>query len=347
MRDAKPLLTIIIPVYNSARSIGVISKSILSERFTDFELILVDDGSTDDTLSKLKAIQEKDNRVRVFTKTNGGPSSARNYGVEKSRGKYIQFYDSDDNVADGALQTTISAISENDSDVLASGWQIDLQAPQKLVKNYEQIRPTPELVTENTTSFVLRSLGDNGTLYNLWNKLFRADIIHQNKLRFREELRFGEDLVFALEYFQHIKSLRIVPDVTYHYLTSSSTGEFSRWSIVPEHRVANDEAIIEFAGNSPSPTERDLLDWVRWRWLMSYWSLVAGSNKSFSEKLSLIDQFKPVNLRLAHIKTIGWPRFLLQLATKIASVATFSSLLLAHVMMLLKQIIIMAKTALK
>ena len=343
----QPLLSIVIPVYNAKKSIKSIVTCILREEFKDFELLLINDGSTDNTLAILEEIAEKDTRIKVYDKSNGGPSSARNLGLKEATGQYIQFYDSDDTIPNQALSITTKAIQNTDSDLLISGWQIDLHTSNQLIKNYEQIHLSREFVSKDVTEYVLRSLGTNGLLYNLWNKLFRADIIRQNDLRFREDLRFGEDLLFSLDYFKHTKTIAIIPEITYNYQTNSKTSVFSSSSLVPEYRIANDKAIIIFAGDNPSKIERDLLQWLRWRWLISYWSLVAGSDKKLSEKLQLIKAFSPQGLVLARTQYIGSKNYLLQLIAMLTRTTTLGSLLLGWSMNFLKKTIVSIKTTIR
>lgn len=340
-----PLLSIIIPVWNSDNAIRRITGSILDQSFQDFELILVDDGSTDDTLAVLHSIEMQDARVKVHTKPNGGPSSARNIGLEKATGAYIQFYDADDTIPRDALSIITSAIQHPNCDLLVSGWRVDLQTPKGLVKDYKRITPKHEYITENISENVLRSLGSSGTLYNLWNKLFRADIIRGNHLRFREDLRFGEDTLFSLDYFKHVRTFSIIPDVTYYYLTNSETSVFASSSIAPEYRTANDAAIVDFIGDHPTEAEHDLALWLRWRWLMSYWSLVAASQKSFAEKRRLIAHFSPAHLTIVKTpKYIGLKKYVLQLLASIARMSVITSLLPGWLFHIFKQGIISVKT---
>lgn len=344
---SQPLLSIIIPAWNTGDTVRQIINSVVSQSFTGFEMIIIDDGSTDDTPRILQAIEKTDERIRVFTKENGGPSSARNLGLDKATGKYIQFYDADDNIASDALANTISSMESLKCDLLISGWQIDLQSPKGLITNYKQIAPNEEKVTSNITEYVLRSMGNDGKLYNLWNKLFNADIIRKHHLRFQESLWFGEDVLFSLEYLKYTRSLCVIPDVTYHYLTNSSTSVFSSSSINPEYRIANDEAIVRFAGDNPTEAEHNFLQWLRWRWLMSYWSLVAGSNKSFSDKRGLVYNFRPNDLTLSGIKFIGPKKYTLQLLAYLARFTVPGSLLLGWGVNSLKKTILFIKTTLR
>ena len=302
---SNPLLSIIIPVWNNPKSIKKITSSILSQSFSDFELILVDDGSTDDTLQRLQGIAAGDSRVRVFTKPNGGPSSARNLGLDEANGKYIQFFDSDDNIKDGSLSLVVDEMEQRSSDMAVSGWQINLLTKDGSVKPLEHISPARQVLDGNIKKPVIRSLGIDGTLYNLWNKLFRADIIRKHDLRFREDLWFGEDLVFALNYLEHVKRVDIIPDITYCYLTNVGDSVVSRSSLVPEYRIANDEEIVKFAEDNLDNESRDLLNWLRRRWVMSFWIIVSGSGKSLPEKRKLIRQ---VNIK--DIKTVWSPKYI-------------------------------------
>ena len=281
----KPLVSVIIPVWNTGASVCNMTDAILGQSFRDFELILVDDGSTDNTLSVLRKIERVDSRVKVFTKQNGGPSSARNLGLEKATGEYIQFYDADDSITPHSLKICIDAILASKSDIVVSGWQIYTVRNNKIHSKYTPYVLRDETVSNNLEAYVLRSLGTNGMLYNLWNKLFRADIIREHHLRFREDLSFGEDLIFALHYFSHISHLQVISDITYHY-QESSAGAFGKSALNTTFRRINSEELATFASNNQTPEISDLFHWIEWRWLLSYWLLVARSDKSYHQKIA-------------------------------------------------------------
>ena len=343
-----PVLSIIIPVYNTGDSVNRMVNSILSQTFSDFELILVNDGSTDDTPGHLEKLAANDERVLVLTKENGGPSSARNLGLGAAKGEYIQFYDSDDLTVEGTLDKIIKIAAEKNSDMVISGWQIDLKTKKGMIENYKTINPPADTLEKDLKKSVLKSIGSDGTLYNLWNKLLRADIIKQNNLRFREDLRFGEDVIFALEYMEFVSRIDIIPEVTYRYQVGSSTSVFSKSSLVPEYRQENDRAIVKFVGQNPAPDEFALLQWVRWRWLMSYWSLVAASDKSLKEKTSLIKQFQPENLRIPKSSSqIGIKKYLTILLASLARFTPLGSLILCGVHNFTKQSVISLKSLAK
>ncbi len=344
MYMAKPLVSIIIPAWNTGDTIRHIASSVLAQPFRDFELILVDDGSTDDTLSVLRAIAKTDSRVRVFTKQNGGPSSARNLGLERAMGEYIQFYDADDDIDSDALTTVMQHASKG-TDIIISGWQIDRQISNtELIKNFDRFLPPPQVVDSNLNEYVIRSLGNSGTLYNLWNKLFRTEIIREHHLHFREDLRFGEDLLFALEYLRHSKRIHIIPNITYHYKVNSEGSVFSSSSLIPEYRRVNDDAVVEFAKDKYS----DELQWLRWRWLMSYWSLVASSKKPLRKKIGLIREFRPKNLSVSYdTGLLGIKKVLLQMMASLCRRSSYLAFGLGLVFSSLKRVSVALKTQLR
>lgn len=309
-----PLLSIIIPAFNAAGTVSTIVSQILEEKFRDFELIIVNDGSTDKSSSVLAALEQQDDRIVVVSQKNGGPSSARNAGLKEMKGVYVVFFDADDSIVPGALQTLVNTMEDTGSDLVVSGWRIDLGT----VKGYKHISPHRTTVYQHgLATYVIRSIGTDGTLYNLWNKLFRADIIRQHNLRFREDLRFGEDLVFGFHYLRHTRQLDIIPDITYGYRTNSQTSVFSTSATVPAYRRDNAEELEEFGGTNRSEELDDLLNWVKWRWLLSYWGIVGGSPLSFREKLHRIRQDTTGHLTVARsARHIGVKKLILE---KIAS----------------------------
>lgn len=329
-----PVLSIIIPAYNAASSIKRIVTAILSEEFADFELIIVDDGSKDATLNVVRGIAAKDKRVVVRSQRNGGPSSARNTGLKKARGTYIQFYDADDTIVPGALRATVKAAERSRSDVVISGWRVCLQPNESSkIQVYKEIAPeATEVEGADLAPYVMQSIGNDGRLYNLWNKLFRADIIKEHNLTFREDIRFGEDLIFGLQYLRYTKKMTLIPDITYEYLSNSPTSVFGGSSLVPEYRQVNDQELAAYAGEDRSDKLDDLFHWVRWRWLLSYWSAVAGSALTRKEKLRLVSSIPSVKYVVAkssrHIgkKKLGIERTLKLLLSSPRAALAFATL---------------------
>ncbi len=195
--DSDVRISVIVPVFNSEKTIERCVNSVVNQSYKNWELLLIDDGSTDHSLELCNHLAEKDARIKVFHKDNGGVSSARNYGMNKAEGEYLAFIDSDDSVEDHYLQVLMDT-KENNRDV------------QHIWTCFQTIdgmdlEPVPVLasVHEKYTHFTRK---DVVTLYNLWVlqgpycKLYETEIIKKNNIRMNENVSLGEDLMFNLDY---------------------------------------------------------------------------------------------------------------------------------------------------
>ena len=117
--EKQPIVSVIVPVYNTQKFIDRCLKSIIRQTFKDFEIVIINDGSTDNSLDICKSYSLQDDRIRIFTKENGGLASARNAGIAKARGEYIKFVDSDDEIPDDCLE---KHICNEPTDIVVSGF---------------------------------------------------------------------------------------------------------------------------------------------------------------------------------------------------------------------------------
>ena len=191
-------ISIVVPVYNVSKYLDECIDSILKQSYEDFELILVDDGSKDNSFEICQAYQEKDARVKAFSKPNGGVSTARNFGISKATGKYITFIDSDDYVASNYCEALFNHISEN-VDMVVLGLQ-------KAYSN-GRIVPINHRFSAGKYAFndILEKIVDDGTLsgftfHSSCAILYKLDIINNLQLKFREDIKFNEDGLFNTEY---------------------------------------------------------------------------------------------------------------------------------------------------
>lgn len=191
-----PKISVIVPVYNVERLLQRCIDSILAQTFTDFELLLIDDGSKDKSGEICDEYAAKDSRIRVFHKQNGGVSTARNLGINKAQGQWIYFVDSDDIVLQSTLDTFCSLIN-SDSELVMAGFYIS--------DENNTVREQPKMFRQCELS-VLEALKEmyapSDFCYQgyLWCKLFQRDVILQNHLRFDESISFNEDRLFIVEY---------------------------------------------------------------------------------------------------------------------------------------------------
>ena len=211
----EPIVSIIIPVYNAERTLEHCIVSCLRQSLSSFEILLIDDGSTDKSLAIAKQYQTHfPEQIRLFHQSNSGPSRARNVGLSNARGKYIGFLDADDRVDRDMFLRLVLAAEAEQADLVVCGRYDITQEPDGTHTarrvphtNYpcSSIFETPELLCD-TTQFV-------------WDKLFRRDIIEAYRIRFHERFRYTEDVLFLCIYKYYCKRIRILPDLLYyHYM---------------------------------------------------------------------------------------------------------------------------------
>ena len=217
--------SIIVPVYNVEKYLRECIDSILCQTFTDFELILVDDGSKDESGKICDQYAEKDNRIKVIHKENGGQSTARNCGVEESSGKYIVFLDSDDFISEDTFLQEIKDKSA-DNDVVVYGYR----------KYYDDNRvkevPQPTVTTTEKNEFSRQLVVGDAFYCSCWSKSIKASLLKDNNIIFDESLRCEDmdwyySVVLVAEKFSFIDK----PFVNYRQRENSVTSAFNRKSI--------------------------------------------------------------------------------------------------------------------
>lgn len=202
------LISLIVPIYNAEKYIRNCVESILDQSFTDFELLLIDDGSSDDSLQIIQDFEQKDSRIKVFSHSNSGVSFTRNFGIKKSKGDFLLFIDADDWVEKDFIQDFVDAYSGNPEELLVAD----------LIRN-----GIPKTGYE-TQSFDLKNHANEFIKYKrfLHNggpcaKFFNRKILMDNQIFFNEKLTYGEDLVFLINYLQRIKQIQFLNSAKYHY----------------------------------------------------------------------------------------------------------------------------------
>lgn len=203
-----PEISVIVPVYNAEKYLNRCIDSILAQTYTDFELLLIDDGSTDNSGKICDEYAEKDTRIRVFHKENGGASSARNVGLDNACGEWIAFADSDDYVFPEWLSIFIIA---EDIDLSCQGMITD----KPLDKNIFQTTYSFEFYG-NTFGF-LQHAHAHQILGYLFLKIFKNDYIKANNLRFDETIKLQEDDIFVLQYLKYCTKIKATINCGYKY----------------------------------------------------------------------------------------------------------------------------------
>lgn len=205
-----PLISLIVPVYNAENTLYRCIDSILGQSLTDFELLLINDGSKDKSGEICDGYEAKDNRIRVFHKENGGVSSARNVGLDNAKGTWVAYVDSDDWVAKDYLKNLI--------DHTKTGVDLVISFPTYIYTDGSSRKPEyqPKLVDEQNFEeiFVEHSMHQNTSP---WSKLFRREILESANIRFCEDMHIGEDLLFLYTYMLSTAKIYISSDTDYLY----------------------------------------------------------------------------------------------------------------------------------
>lgn len=206
------LITIIIPVYNRAKTLPECLDSIINQEYSEFECLLIDDGSCDDSLKVCNEYANKDSRFRVYHKANGGVGSARNLGLENATGEWVAFVDSDDIIAPNHLSQFAAAIQKYPNvDILFCGCQY--------VCNGKKKRPdhTYGLAKYDGKKEIKHFFAATDILQYMYacDRIYRRGLIKQNDMRFDTTLSLSEDRLFCYQFLKYAKGVATVPEATY------------------------------------------------------------------------------------------------------------------------------------
>lgn len=307
----RPELSIIIPAYNCASDITGMVDSIRTQDYSDYELIIVNDHSTDDTAKVLSRLSRSDRHIVAINQpTNGGASVARNTGISRAKGKYLMFLDADDTLKKGALVKFVSTIKSNQTQLAVSGFTIINLKDRKKLSEVDVCNTSPpdRQADESWKIYILRLLGIDGRLYQVWNKIYLTSIIKEHHLAFQPGVNFGEDLLFNLDYLSLISHISFIPAPLYNYYQSLDGGTFSKSSLVYQNRLDNFTALEKFLANTSSGEPRDsLLHWIKYSWIYSHLLATYSADLPKSTKLDMIRQIHQADgqASLSHPSVIG------------------------------------------
>lgn len=229
------LVSVVIPVYNCEADIYRTIDSILRQTYRNIEIIIVNDGSKDGTLSVCKAIEKQyPDNIKVLSQENRGVSAARNKGLYKAKGEYIYFADAGDYAEENMLENYVENMLNRDSDLVVSGYFFDIPVvSDNKISEIESIRNSYiNKHYANRSEFLedFTDLWDSSMLYNVWNKLFKSEIIKRESICFTEGKEFNEDRDFVRDYLRQINSVTVLEECYYHYYRddASATGIYRK-----------------------------------------------------------------------------------------------------------------------
>lgn len=213
MEDIKYLISIIIPVYKVEKYLNRCVQSIVSQTYTKWELILIDDGSPDNSGTLCDAWALKDPRIKAFHKSNGGVSSARNLGIKKSHGTYITFVDSDDWVESSYLADFFDCGYSIENSIYIQGinYYIPRRNKSKVMFKYADVCFD---ISDNLDLLLSYEILNNGCPVA---KLFKREVILDNNISFKEDISLNEDHLFVLTYYNYIHRIVLSRHQGYKY----------------------------------------------------------------------------------------------------------------------------------
>ena len=258
-------ISIVVPVYNTYKYLQKCLESLVNQTYKEIEILVIDDGSPDNSYEIYKAFAKRDSRVRYIKKENAGVSEARNTGIDNATGELIMFVDSDDWMEENGCEALIKAFQKTNADLVLG----DVYCTDEKGRNKEYCKVFSKQFSTKSKEFIEKyQMACLGYAYNPlhvnrsnvsglgspWNKLFKLSIIRENNLRFDTYVcGIYDDNLFTLYYLENCKSVAYISKPIYNYVTMSSslTHGFKRNTIEISRRIF--ERIEEFIKNTDKP----------------------------------------------------------------------------------------------
>ena len=218
-------ISVVIPVYNSAKYLRECMESVLDQSYRDLDIILVDDGSTDESPVICREYAEKDTRVRFFQLEPVGVGAARNYGISQTKGKYLMFVDSDDvceaDLAERLLLAQLVAGSEDTCALSICGITVT-DATGKETGAFQENGVSVLMPVQDYIRDILSKWQSNPLCGGVYCKLFETEVLNKYNIRFEENETYAEDFLFNLAYLKHVDEVTMLPDTLYRYRVGRS-----------------------------------------------------------------------------------------------------------------------------
>ncbi len=297
--------SVIIPVYNAKETLRRCLDSLVRQQFSDYELLLINDGSTDDSDAICHEYANTYSCIRYFAKENGGVSSARNLGLDQAKGEYILFVDSDDYVSENYFASLSDALENAAADLLLFGY-----------RNFGGVSTEWDtgVFYENTEVGVAEQISSAMRQYlfsSLWSKAFKRQIIEQHNIRFANDLAIGEDQAFIFTYAMHIRSIGSIGYHLYNVDVSdgNSLSRKARPYLTEQLMEVNRRMYAAYRDAEHSPEAARYYE-VALSW-MTYRSVYSSCKEllkfDFSVKRRRQEIRKICKLyRAEHVRPVGW-----------------------------------------
>ena len=314
------MISIIMPVYNSEKYLDDAIMSVLNQTYKFFELLLIDDGSTDGSACICDTFKKMDARIKVYHKKNGGVCSARNLGISEACGEYIAFIDNDDIYDSEYLETLAKFIEKEDYDILKCG-----RKNIRITPNLEIVSiKIGTILSDKKYSFEeflndYYKIKNTGCMGSVWNGLYKKSFIESNGLKFREDLKHGnEDLIFNYEALAKRPSIAFSCKVLYtHYyrISHSTSTKFYEDQIYSRIKAVRLEQAI--VSEIPKREDKNLITFEEIRECFRLISLCDNMNKKkeFTKyiesqmDMSFLEKIKCVQDKMTWKQKLDWLLF--------------------------------------
>lgn len=274
-----PLVSIIVPIYNAAKYLSACLDSIINQTYQNLEIILVDDGSTDNSYQIAKSYAKKDPRIKLVHQENAKQSAARNHGIKLATGKYVSFVDDDDEITENFIEQLLVPYQKNkDISLTVCGFSRKF-LKTKQTENMFLTPASPFKKTDTKKSYVLRLLAIDGRLYSVDNKLFISKIV--KKLHFNASQNFAEDTKFVLDYLKQTNyKISFILEPLYIYNFGSETSTVNKSATKWANWQKSYQDLKTWTGKNSTTKEKFWLKIILLRWRISYLRSKARAKKS-------------------------------------------------------------------
>lgn len=299
--------SIIMPVYNTASYIDKSIQSVIEQNYENWELICVNDGSTDDSLEICENYANQDSRIKVFSKVNEGVSVARNFGLKEATGERIIFLDADDWLALNALEVfskfplSVDLIIANHFEVFTNTYT---EAKQINVSDIASTGAKDKIIEFCIRESQWRKEDWYGYLRPVWGKCYSRELIEKSSLTFISRLKYGEDMVFLLSYLLHCQAISFTNKALYYYNRINEESAMAKRSWVgQEQGLLYFREVERLVNNRVSEeTLSDLwLETAEWDW-----KVLLKSKKSFMAKYTTFKNLISTDLYRRFSETVDY-----------------------------------------
>lgn len=313
------LISVIVPVYNVEQYLEQCIDSLINQTYNNLEILLINDGSTDSSQKICERYVEIDSRIKLYNKQNEGLGLTRNYGLDKAKGVFVSFVDSDDYIHLNMYRVLHSKITQNSADICMSGYtKVNNVGKHIFVKEYQDII----CEKEERREFILRLLGsspekENSIHPSACASLIRKEVVTNNNLKFKSEREYiSEDLLFQIDVLFNCSKVILISEAMYYYRVNpkslSSTADINKfYRLETLHNYISDKS-QEYELGQEAILRFDRLYFV---YIRSILTIISNSQDAYKEKYYMVKEICEDGFLLERIK--NYPVYKLKRSARI------------------------------